>query len=942
METAYLASRYGENQCSHPVDLQGAISLVRSLHDLLRNRDKPVSIEQHRENTHIYDSPPRGKPHCEPADVERLQRLFQQFRSGPIAFKQYLEYLEQSMEALKLHNSDHELSDLSAVGAVSGDSVRLPDLHELRVYIKQCEDYMDAILRKIVAALTPGSDQNPLTVQALLQLTGLQPQVTAKSILDQLDRMKRDNLNFPPRWKPILILFGISITRYQRAIRMYRAAQQADPHLFTKTWENIGYVGWDPAEFPQWVLFEIENDLLIRPTQATIAKAMINPRDFGARHNAVMQLNMGEGKSSVIVPIVALTLANEEQLVRIVVPKTLRNQMAALLKQRLGGLLNRRIYQGTPFSRELTRDKKQLFCSIVPAMWKVFQDCMEARGILLTQPEHLLSLKLTTVEMMCMKEKKDIGEEGTGEEGTGEFIRIQRWLSTNARDVIDETDEVLHPRYELIYTLGRREPLELGRQRWILIQRVLSLVIKHMSVLEKLYPGEVEVIERPKAAQESPTSFPLIRLIGKEAEGELMARISDDIVHMNLMEWVPQAHMTAEIHQLVVKYIREKDVKDDILSDLAKVPEALLLLKGLIGGGLLAFVLREKRWCVDYGPYIDNDRDAHWRFNVEEPRLAVPYRAKDLPANGAQFAHPDLAIVLTCLCYYYQGLSLSHLRDCFKHLHRCRGPPWEYRSWITENNIDKGLPPHLRCLNGVDIGDDYQFSHVLYPLLKLGKRVIDFYLSTIVFPAACKMFSTKLTMSAWDLAEKRRLPTTGFSGTNDTRYILPTSIEQIDNRLGQLHTNAKVVSYLLRPENNVYECAQTEDQKQLPGEELLRKVVGSSVGKIQVLIDVGAQILDMDNEAVARYWLSAAEKQESRWTAALFFDTHDEPKIITKQHEVQSYLSSPYVEDMAGCLVYLDEARTRGTDIKLPVDSVGAVTLGPKLTKDKLVQGGSS
>ena len=42
---------------------------------------------------------------------------------------------------------------------------------------------------------------------------------------------------------------------------------------------------------------------------------------------------------------------------------------------------------------------------------------------------------------------------------------------------------------------------------------------------------------------------------------------------------------------------------------------------------------------------------------------------------------------------------------------------------------------------------------------------------------------------------------------------------------------------------------------------------------------------------------------------------------------------------MDRCVVYLDEIHTRGTDLRLPKDARAAVTLGPKLNKDKLVQG---
>ena len=42
---------------------------------------------------------------------------------------------------------------------------------------------------------------------------------------------------------------------------------------------------------------------------------------------------------------------------------------------------------------------------------------------------------------------------------------------------------------------------------------------------------------------------------------------------------------------------------------------------------------------------------------------------------------------------------------------------------------------------------------------------------------------------------------------------------------------------------------------------------------------------------------------------------------------------------MDQCLVYFDEAYTRGTDLKLSTKYRAAVILGPNLTKDRLVQG---
>ena len=115
-----------------------------------------------------------------------------------------------------------------------------------------------------------------------------------------------------------------------------------------------------------------------------------------------MQVNMGEGKSSVIIPIAAAALADGHQLVRIIVPKALAFQMYNTLLNSLGGLANRKIYH-LPFSRPRRESEREegsereeetemdRICRQIP-------QCMNERGILLVQPEHILSLKLASVE----------------------------------------------------------------------------------------------------------------------------------------------------------------------------------------------------------------------------------------------------------------------------------------------------------------------------------------------------------------------------------------------------------------------------------------------------------------------------------------------------------------------------------------------------------------
>ncbi|KAK1750950.1 hypothetical protein QBC47DRAFT_364910 [Echria macrotheca] len=59
---------------------------------------------------------------------------------------------------------------------------------------------------------------------------------------------------------------------------------------------------WEPLEYPENLLLEIEQGIVIRPVQNEIAAKMRTPPRM---QSSVMQLNMGEGKSCVRMPMVA-------------------------------------------------------------------------------------------------------------------------------------------------------------------------------------------------------------------------------------------------------------------------------------------------------------------------------------------------------------------------------------------------------------------------------------------------------------------------------------------------------------------------------------------------------------------------------------------------------------------------------------------------------------
>ena len=181
------------------------------------------------------------------------------------------------------------------------------------------------------------------------------------------------------------------------------------------------------------------------------------------------------------------------------------------------------------------------------------------------------------------------------------------------------------------------------------------------------------------------------------------------------------------------------------------------------------------------------------------------------------------------------------MRECFGLLSKLDNPVLEYERWVKRGGSD--IPVLLRQLVGVNTKDVQTFTTKVIPVFQHNQTVINFFLSHIVFPKEPKEFLSKLGTSGWDLAEHKTNFTTGFSGTNDNSILLPTSITQGDP-VNQLRTNAQVLEYLLRPENDSYICTQRANGQPLSVREVLELLVREQ-REVRVLLDVGAQVSDI-------------------------------------------------------------------------------------------------
>ena len=409
--------------------------------------------------------------------IDSLRRLLGNFSHRPAnndanQFPQtYANDLEKSFNAL----TEQYTQPTSTEGPLSTERV----VQNLKQYRDACEMYLHQVTERIRGALNPSLEESGW----MKYKAGLWPQLTPVTLVQRLAVSSFKELS--NGWKNVLVQYGIAITSLQRAERLLRHAEGLPRHTgsmldgrgttadFTRELENTGHKDWNPIDYPDWLLMEAENNVLIRSVQTEVAKTMIAPPK---NKNTIMQLLMGEGKTSIIVPIVATALGDGSKLVRVVVLKPLCGQMFQTLVQRLGGLVNRRIFY-MPFSRKINVSAIQ-----VKKVHAVLDRCRSMGGILVVQPEHVLSFKLLGLDRLYNAEHRDpqvhtiIQETKDRSLVARLLIEMQLWLSKHSRDILDESDEILSNRHELIYTIGNSKPIEHHPHRWLVVQEVLTLV----------------------------------------------------------------------------------------------------------------------------------------------------------------------------------------------------------------------------------------------------------------------------------------------------------------------------------------------------------------------------------------------------------------------------------------------------------------------------------
>jgi hypothetical protein len=188
--------------------------------------------------------------------------------------QQYGRELMQSLDALKIFKSAPKHDEESILPA--------------NIFAK-ISRARQAILEQF-ESLCMAFERNDLRAQWLKE-GGLWPCITPVTLLEQL--RSTSATGFGEGMKENLVAYAVSITVLQRLLRIEDAHLKVNKQTLLEEQKNSGHDNWQPLKNPDWLLLEIDANLLIRPDQVDVALATISPTSMS---NSVLQMNMGQGE----------------------------------------------------------------------------------------------------------------------------------------------------------------------------------------------------------------------------------------------------------------------------------------------------------------------------------------------------------------------------------------------------------------------------------------------------------------------------------------------------------------------------------------------------------------------------------------------------------------------------------------------------------------------
>jgi hypothetical protein len=213
------------------------------------------------------------------AEIGKLKAIVASFKdTSSFVQCRYANELEVSIDALQVHIANRKNSAYTTYPQLTTED------------IQPARECMVAAFEHIRNTLFTSDPQ-----VKWLQKADVGPKLTIVELLTELRAIS--GTNFGKGAKEAVVGFGLAVSKYQRLLRIQDAQRRKKQQQEREERANEGHTNWSPLTYPDWLLLEIDGDVLLREEQIQVALATIAP---DAGENSVLQLLMGKGKTSCI------------------------------------------------------------------------------------------------------------------------------------------------------------------------------------------------------------------------------------------------------------------------------------------------------------------------------------------------------------------------------------------------------------------------------------------------------------------------------------------------------------------------------------------------------------------------------------------------------------------------------------------------------------------
>eukprot|EP01065_Artemidia_motanka_P043555 TRINITY_DN6056_c0_g2_i1.p1 TRINITY_DN6056_c0_g2~~TRINITY_DN6056_c0_g2_i1.p1 ORF type:complete len:3869 (+),score=962.49 TRINITY_DN6056_c0_g2_i1:109-11715(+) len=548
------------------------------------------------------------------------------------------------------------------------------------------------------------------------------------------------------------------------------------------------------------------------------------------------QMLMGQGKTTVVTPLLVLHLADSKRLVTVVVPRPLVDFTRGVLRKAFSSPIIPKPVTTFDFDRatEATEDRKQML-----------ETARSSRAVVVAHPVSLKSLLLKMVEIHHMLETESRAPDAQGMWARMKFSVVPDRQVARAEQaaqlkravemlrifqdgavLMDEVDLILHPlRSELNWPLGKARPIDFAHE---------TALPEHQGLRYDL-PWRLLELFRWACADEGTPLPPHVR-VGRElrelrsavAEGAERGLIQKTPHHVLLSREFYKERMVGAFAAHATSWLRRVGVgmaagavQEYLLNPLvASAPvEArrgaelqLLNLAAAWLQTLLPHVLSRVH-RLSFGVMQEGEIALAEAISSHAPAsrrlLAVPFVGKDVPSPSSEFQHPDVVIGFTITSFCLCGLRRSDFRELLRilrsrltleigkaqHLRtpsnlwvkwvrqaggRVQGYSWD-GDWLNGKPDPCVAPPvrearltHVTPLEAVSLSDE-DLVEFMHGLLGKQEQVIQFFLFNHAFPETLMKSDQQLTSNAQQIAGScLSMTRVGFSGTPNK--LLPESM----------------------------------------------------------------------------------------------------------------------------------------------------------------------